>query len=253
MKDMCTLIIPSTDSAKDMWSYYSAFQKMYWNDCPFEIVLINETFPLPDKNTSFCFNKQILVNENKWSDMVKEGVKKVKTKYIILNFEDQWPKRKINNDRIIKALEMMEINELGCMQIFKKYKNVSGEYIEILFGEAYRMSCSTSIWNREFLIECLDAGESPWHFETCGSYRENTNIMRVFAMSYPAFPFINALRKGVIRREAVRFAKKNNIILSTNRKRQNIYEEIVERAKNIVYDFAPNLIIETKKKVKKGY
>lgn len=251
MKNKCTLVISSTDGAKDMWKYYSIFQEMYWQDCPFEIVLINETVSIDDSN--LCFNRQLLIDESKWSDMLKEGLQKINTKYIILNFEDQWPRRKVINKRITEALHKMEIDTIGCMQIFKKYKNVNSEYIKISFGDAYRMSCSTSIWNREFLIECLESGESPWHFETHGSYRKNTNKMPVLAMVSPAFPFVNALRKGIIRKEAVRFAKHNNVQLTTNRKCQSVYDDVIERIKNIIYDFAPNIIIDTKKKLKKGY
>lgn len=249
MKNQCTLVISSTDEAQDMWKYYSIFQKKYWNDCPFEIVLINET--LLNNDSELCFDRQVLAAGSKWSDMLMKGLDEINTKYVILNFEDQWPKHEIDNYRIMRVLNRMRMDGIGCMQMFRQYKNRREEYIEIPFGKAYRMSCSASVWDREFLLECLEVGESPWRFETYGSYRDNTNNMPVFAMTLPVFPFVNAMRKGVIRREAVKFAKMNNVMMNTDRKRQSIYEDFIERAKSSVYDFAPNLIIKTKKKLKR--
>ena len=227
----CTLLISSTDKSEELWKYYTFFHNYYWSNCPINVVLVNETV---QKKEDYIFEKQLLINEDSWSSMIIKALKLIDTKYIIFNFDDQWPIKSINNSELIVALNVMEQNKIGCLQI---YSNKSNKTYKISFGEKYRMSCSTSIWNRDFLLTCLRENENPWEFEKNGSNRISSNSMDVYVYEKNIFPYLNVLKKGKVRREAFIVSKSHGIKLKIkNRKKQHLIPSIIEKIRLIIFD-----------------
>jgi hypothetical protein len=151
--------------------------------------------------------------------MLIASLKTIRSKYVIFNFEDQIPIKKVINSDIIETLNFMEENSVGFVQIWQNNFFLFPsklKFINIPYGTKYRMSCSTGVWNRDFFLSCLNSDESPWKFEKDGSFREKTTSMPVYKTNLSLFRYLNVQRKGKIRFKA------KNIFLDyqrlTNRK-----------------------------------
>lgn len=213
--EYCSLVISSTDTSSHLWGLYSIFHKKYWSNCPFKIYLLNEKEKLYENSS--VFNIQILNDEKHWSNMLLASLKTINSKYVILNFEDQIPIMNVINSKIIDTLKFMDQNSVGLVQIWQNnfhFLRNKLKFIKIPFGTPYRMSCSTGIWNKDFLINCLKPNESPWKFEKEGSFREFSNKLQVYKTNHSLFRYLNVQRKGKIRYKArkifIHFFKNNN-------------------------------------------
>ena len=260
MNQRMTVVIKSCDGYADLWAPESSFLRRYWPDCPYEIVLVTETKPLP---ADTVYSRVICTNDNGWSSSVLYALDQIDTPYVMLLLEDLWPDALIDTSAIERCLDIMEDNAVGFMQTeahrFRAEPHpADGNYSVVPVGAPYRINASPGIWNIAFLRTILRTGETAWDFERLGSYRKESETMTVLCTNKPLFSYIQsctgpgAVIGGKLTPDAVAFARNNGVSLDLNcRPVQTRYDRIKKLFKNKIYDLCPKLILAVQNLLKK--
>lgn len=163
MNKKCAVVVLTCDSYSDLWDPFFILKNRYWADCPYETYLITET-----KKCDYC--KTINVNESIWTKRVREGLKKIKSDYVIILLEDFFIRDKVNNERIEYC--MNNFDENTAMFNFEKSHDVNDIKSEVegfnikTRDSKYKCSSQAAIWDKEKLIELLSKDCDPWTWET---------------------------------------------------------------------------------------
>lgn len=100
------------------------------------------------------------------------------SKYFFLTLDDYLPNSKLNQDILSASLAFMQTNEkvgrlaLGRLDVerwdrLKAYNNFS--LVRLKQDAVYRLSCQTSVWNREYFLKYFNHEWTPWELELKGS------------------------------------------------------------------------------------
>lgn len=175
----CEVIISSCDKYNDLWMPFFSLFEMYWADCPFPVKLITEEIRFENsKVESLC-----LGNGLDWSSLLLLALKRCSASYVLLCLEDFFLRERVNTQRIITLLLVMESNHLNMLRLIPRPGPKAGtegnaEYGILRPAERYRVSTQATLWRKDILQQLLIPGESAWEFEVNGSRR---------ADDYPGF------------------------------------------------------------------
>lgn len=170
-----------------------------------------------------------------WSSDMRKILYQIKETYVILLLEDYWIKSKPDTETLLKSIKMMQKMDAGFLRLacfpsdhFQDYAYdviPEEEWCVITRPSAkYRVNLQAGIWNRKYLLELLKDGESAWDFELQGTIRSRTMKAPVLGLReikglrevHGPIPYLcTAVTKGVWMYDAVKMAKKENIVLDT--------------------------------------
>ena len=173
----------------------------YWGiDQKFKILGNNK--PLKQLPDNFEFIK-IKDNNNieNWSISIYEFLKNNENHdHIILTLDDYFPIRNINEKLYNNLLNLCVGNEkIGRVNLGQVNPNRSNQANMISSEEdydlfflkqdaPYRLTCQTSIWNREYLLSFLKNRYTPWQLELDGSSLSNNDGFEI-AETFKSFSF----------------------------------------------------------------
>lgn len=248
MSGRMTVVIKTCDLYSDLWVPMSDFLRLFWPDCPYEIVLVTETQELPPNTV---FNRVIHTNDTRWSVSMLHMLDSLETPYFMLLLEDLWPSRTVITADIERCLDLMESENIGCVQLqphnFRSDPLAAdGNYSSIPYNVPYRVSASPGIWNASFLRSILLPEESPWEFERVGSYRQTSAAMPVLCANQPLFTPVatGAVIAGEWDPVAIDFADKSGVHLSLDRRPiQSKWHKAKRTFKSFVYNLSPRLVL----------
>ena len=200
MKDLAVVIVTCD---KYSWIWDTWYHYFDWNlDVP--IYFINET---EDCNLPV---KQIKVGPhsvNRWTKMVREGVKQIPEKHLFLMTEDILFNRNIDDlfvllyDVFLKYnAEALHIRHKPTISdIFNIRDIVQGKYVKQLTQRSkYLVSFAPNIWDKEYLMMCLKRNQNPWKCETSRRMRNRGQL--VLDYEEPGW-YTNAVVKGKLTEE----------------------------------------------------
>lgn len=223
--DFAILII-SCDRYADMWSPFFNFLNLYWPDCPYKIYL-STNFKSPQIENVNVLNSDL---NGDWSAELLINLKKIPEKNIIMFLEDYFLREKVNNNNLKYYLDYFlnrkpAYMRLGCFG--SKYNEIwpyklaeDSKLIGVIEKNAKYLICTqVTVWEKVFLENLLIEGESPWQFEIEGSKRasnSNREFLCVkenkwkFNVHGPIVYLCGAVTQGVLMRDAIRMAKREN-------------------------------------------
>lgn len=225
----CAIIIPSCDAYSDVWEPFFIMFFRYWPDCPFPIYLVTDSTKYPDSRV----NTFTLGKDYGWGRNMRIVLEKLNFPYFIYMLEDIPFRKKVDSDRILKLLSIIEKENAAYLRLYpspgpdKRYKNYK-EVGEINKNANYRTSLLPAIWETKTFLDLLIEGENAWQMELEGTKRSR-EIKKPF-LSVKRSPILNrnnnpaidclctAVKKGKWLYNAVKFLEKNGVKIDKNKR-----------------------------------
>lgn len=212
MNKNCSVVVLTCDSYSDLWEPFFILKNRYWNDCPYETYLITET-----KECEYC--KTININEKIWTKRVREGLKKIKSDYVIILLEDFFIRDKVDNERIEYCMNHFDKNT-AMFNFEKSYdENDIDSGVEGFKKKSetapYKCSCQAAIWDRKKLIKLLAVDGSAWDWEVNPPIEHYDFYINsgdyVFNYGYKDYKWFGVCKGKWIKNDVVPLFKKENI------------------------------------------
>jgi len=165
---------------------------------------------VPDTTTH---NKNVSIKttgKHAWGECMIRGLTDSKYKYIILIHEDYFLTEKQDVLQMKKLLKIAEDNDMNLLKICGEWSGWTGAE-KIHIGEIsdkekiyeyskvgpYITSHQMSIWNREYLLKTIVAGENPWQHEVIGHCRAQKIPGKIFTYVAPQpMPYAECVTAG---------------------------------------------------------
>ncbi len=204
------VIIHTCDDYTFCWAGWYHYFKKYWNfKLPFNIYFVNE-----DMDVDFNGIEQIKTGSGEWSVRLKKALKQIPEKNIVYLQEDVWLQGAIDIEKYFFVFLNLSLDRLqlsptdSTYTLFSKFK--IGDLVLRKFARRsnYLISHQPSIWEKSFLINCLDNSESPWENEIAGTKRLRINF-RSFSIYLSVIDWYTAVsRQGKLTSEGLELEKK---------------------------------------------
>lgn len=215
MLDTAVVII-SCKRFEQVWDPFFILFKRYWPDCPFKIYFITD-FGKPD----YDFINVIEVGRDlKFSSNLIHGLNNIVEKFIVFFQEDYLFLDNFNTPKILELVQIIKDNpEVGCLRLAPcpgptANSNYSPDLGIVQFGDEYRTSAQTAIWDKQVLLSLLKENETGWDFEIRGTFRSNflnKIFLSVLRGQSPVPYYITAVTKGKWEQGALDLLKRENI------------------------------------------
>jgi len=248
-KDVAILVM-SCDAYSDVWEGFSVCINKYWSDCPYPIFLSSESIDAPN---NLVFEKTIHTNTTTWSSRLRESLLQLKQDIIMLVLDDIWLSKAVNNAETSAAVAILNAPLVGAVRLSTPRVSVypysnNADYLEIPFGQPYRISTAPAFWKKEALLSVLENTESAWEFERLGSFRETSKDFKVLCTKKELYTFLcdaGAVSRGKYNRKVISFSKDNNIRIDLS-KRMVIsrLDQIKTNIRSFLYNINPKGIVK---------
>lgn len=177
----CTIIVNSCDDYKDTWELFFKALKDNWPNLEYSIVLNTEKDTYEDTNFVRTHNVDFKGKPDKWGYRLKKTLESLKTKNVIMLYDDFILENKVDYEQIEKCSRYLISNPEIAVFYFIGNDTINiddnrFEKFELLQKRAdYKLNSAPAIWNREKLIQYVDEDDTPWAWEFFGSYRAYNN------------------------------------------------------------------------------
>lgn len=250
------IIVYSCERNADMWEVFSALYRKYWQNCPFEVILVTDCYRgkkqgvYVDETQETVFSK-IIVCDGTWSHMIKTAIDAAGTQYVSLWMDDYLLCDDVQEHVLEHYVEVMRqyhaanIRLVGpgkWSELYVPDKNGIGIWKP---GTAYSMCTQIGIWDVNFLKENIKDGWSAWDFERKGSLEiKDREHPLLVALDY-VFPYEEGVRRGKWMEQGVRLCERNGIKLDFQmRPRMSNWEMCKIYLKGAILDINPTLIVK---------
>jgi hypothetical protein len=158
--------------------------------------------------------------EGSWSGGLHYCLERIETPYVILLLEDFFLNQKVKHNKVMEFLELMKADpSIKCLRLVpvpapsEAINEELGRYVR---GEAYRISTQMAIWEKNYLKQIAEEGESPWEFEQCGSVRSENVDGEIYGVldqkpKDRVMTHLNGIIRGKLTRQSLRFLNQENI------------------------------------------
>lgn len=176
MKIICT----TSDKYLHLIPVFAFLFNKYWPGQQCEVVGYTKPNNLPDNFTFYSMGKQGHVSE--WSNDLRKYFEQQPTWFVWL-MEDTFFKEPVNLHGVDMCyLDSQEYPQCGRYDLtgdvqHREFLNVDGVQVLAHPSSRYRLSTQPSIWNRDYLLQYLTPGMTPWEFETQDPKNDGWNIL----------------------------------------------------------------------------
>lgn len=199
MNDKCTVLVCSCDKYADLLGPFITLFHKYWQDCPFNVVLVTETDPGIDG-----FDRIIACGSGlNWASRLEKALGEVDTPYVLMLCDDYYLSEKVDTTRILALLSQAESMDAANLRMIpnpptkaNNSKPSCGGLLEYKKDTAYCIATQAGFWNREFLRNLAHGKSSIWEFERYGSFEVGNEARPLLVTPTKEFPFIDAVHKG---------------------------------------------------------
>ena len=218
-KSDVALLVMSCDAFQDIWEGFSVCIKKFWPNCPFSVYLSTEKIAAPE---SLCFEKTLFSNAENWSGRLLDSLKQIKDPFIFFVLDDMWLTQSIDDAAMANAVRLLRQDDIGVIRLSqdsvkKKEYTANPDYLEVPFGEPYRLNTGPALWKKEYLISVLDQSESAWEFERVGSFRKSGKSHKVLYTKQALYEVLGqtgAVERGQYEPFTISFANNHQINLN---------------------------------------
>ena len=162
-----SIFISSSDKFEWLWPPFFYYFRKFWPDCPYDIYLGTESENLVEKDIIILKSGKNL----KWGEVTIRNISQIKSKYVLLLLDDYFLQSKVDTNMIQEILLMFEQVEAKYIKLTENHNRmiskseIFNSFTQITDKDHFGISLQAAIWDREFLLDILDANESPWEFE----------------------------------------------------------------------------------------
>lgn len=210
------VLVLSCDKNEDTFKPFHYLMEKNWKDHP-KIIYATETITNP-------YYETIAVNNQIWSERIKETLKQIEDNEILLLVDDIFIRKPVDTKRIDYARDHLKGNiamfnfeksfDLGdeetSLEGFKKRKH----------GSNYEVSIMCGLWDKEKLMKVIEPKSTIWEVE----YKQNNCNYDYYINSgdyiidwgYETWKQVG-ICKGKWCKETIEYFKKNNIEYESNR------------------------------------
>ena len=213
MSKNMTMLILSCDKFSDLWDGHIKLLEENWPDRDME------TFLITDAPTDKCYPGIQVVNAGadvEWSDRLAYALKQVKTDYVFITLDDYFLIKKVDDQRIVELLEMMEKENVDYVRLFLRPKRATREELEGYSG-IYKIdtSCDYSVnlysglWKKNFMESCVRIPLNAWKFEVSLHKRAEEYNANCVVSLRNEFQILDVVRKGKLLHKSATYFKKH--------------------------------------------
>ena len=156
------IVVISCDNNEDLWKPFYLCMEKYWKNHP-EIIYSTETKTNPYYKT-ICRNYPI----DKWTLRVKETIKDLPCKHILLMVDDIFIREKVDNDLIWDLQKLVEGN-IASLNFEKSFDNEDIPYLPNVLirnmGGRFKLSLMCQMWKKKYMLKLFSKAYDPWTFE----------------------------------------------------------------------------------------
>jgi hypothetical protein len=207
-----SILVLSCDKYSDIW--------------PFFFKCFRENFPTGNwpvylgSNTKRCHESGVVTllsgNDPDWSSSYKQILKQIPEEKIFVILEDLFLSSKVESNQFNTLIDFMFKKNANYIRYWANPYHPDLPTDNPFIGESpkgspYRASVC-GFWDKNYLLELLLEGESPWNFEIMGSYRTSYSD-GFYATNSPICDYKNLIEKGSWIPASVDWANRNGIVL----------------------------------------
>jgi hypothetical protein len=222
LKDV-TILTASYDGYEELWDPHYHFFFKYWPSLLHEHSFIPILLLTNEKEYDHPRVQSLKVGpDTTWSQNMLNALESVKTKYVLIILDDYILHKKVDEERFIELLTLLEETNGAFVEVkqgsYAVYidpdrKPAPGVKEVVIRGRGpkseHRNSLQTAIWDVEEFRKLLDPKENPWEFELQGNERSKSNPRPFYAtMGRPVFEFLNAMDKRFYKKDVVEWINK---------------------------------------------
>ena len=223
MKEDMAIFVDSFDGYSDLWDTFFKIFFHYWNDCPYNVYLVNNNKDYSNKSISVINTGQ----EINWFHRTIMALEKIKEPYILFMLEDYFLGKSINNENVNKVLEHIKSKDIFYYQVSGRPQKEKRIY-KIKNTNRYPINLQMAIWNRKKFLEILqkmeaDGASSPWDFERyfVREYSNSTSEEVIKGAEYDSrdiFGYHNGVLQGKWIRSTLRYYKGQGLEIDTKQR-----------------------------------
>jgi hypothetical protein len=155
------IIVTTSDNYHHLLPIFFYLYNKYWG-APFELVGHKKPeCELPDNCTWVSLGEQL--GKEKWSDQLRPYFEQ-QPDWFVWMMEDTFLKDDVRMFGI--SLESHTAGRIDLTNDIQKREHSTSIWVYASPSSRYRLSTQPSIWNKQFLLQYLTPGLSPWDFET---------------------------------------------------------------------------------------
>jgi hypothetical protein len=189
--DDLTIFINTSDNYKDVWLPFFTLFKKYWPECTYPILLNTETEKYSFNGLNII-STQVAKGESAkltWSECFERGLAQIKTPYLLYLQEDYFLERAVRVDMLELLLD--EIRSQKADSILLQRADSSGRDSDLIWeiskSARFRLSLQAGLWKKSILQAQIRRHESPWQFESYGSFRSRRLRDKLFSVNLENF------------------------------------------------------------------
>lgn len=211
MKKKIAIVGIFYDGYYDLWEDFLELISIHWPDCPYDVYIIDG-----EKNVDFEKHYNVKVihagADAEYSAKVQTALKNIDADYFLLLLEDFFFEKRVKTyqfDDIVSLMEKNRIKYLRMPMFDFSGKGDNKKHIDTLDKEStfhfipssseYTVSCQPSIWEKEFLKDCIGVGNyNAWIFEGIYTYSQYAHSDEFLSKCRIDFKNILGLRHGAV-------------------------------------------------------
>ena len=248
--EILSIIIYSCKKNADMWSIFLTLFNKYWEDCPYNLILVTDGLPEKYEQEQFKFD-QVIEEDASWGKMILKAITAANTPYVMLWMDDYLLCDYVNENDIKKYIDKTDqYNAASLMLAYNAFNHAYSFEKDVTVGiyhprTAYSVSTQIGIWNTCFLKKHINPDWSAWDFERKGSLTiEDDEYCFLVSLEY-YFPYIEGVRRGKWMESGIRLCERNGIKLDyLKRPAMSNWEMAKVYIRGAILDHNPELILK---------
>jgi hypothetical protein len=195
--------VSTSDKYLHLIKPFSFLFNKFWSDEQEVVVLGYKTpnFKLPN-NFSFVSMGKSINNPSEWSNGLIDYFSNIEDEWFMYATEDMFLVNPVDFKSLKKLKGYTKDKSTGRIGLtndihIKTCFNITDNVVEMTQDSQYRISCITSIWNKEYMLKTLKRDMTPWEFEVNGTSASCNDGYRILGLNSD-FPvrICLAIRRG---------------------------------------------------------
>lgn len=207
-----SIIIPSNDSYVDILKEFLRYFFIFWEDCPFEIIVVTNTVKINDNRV-----KSITTPINtKWGQRVVHAFNSTKSNYGLIMLEDAFLSSPVNTNYVKDVISFLKINKAKYYLNPKSPKPHLNFYKNRVFNKPkpirkdipYSVTNFTAIWEKSELLSLISNNDvTAWDIENSflkisSTAGKNTYYDGYYEDEYNFLNVVETINRGFWTRES---------------------------------------------------
>lgn len=175
------IIVTTSNAYAHLLPIFAYLFNRYMPDEQVTVLGYDEPIGLPDNFTFVSLGTQGAVSE--WSTDIRKWVEQDDADWYLWLMEDQFLKAPVDTDKLADccALMMPEVGRIDLTGDVQKREHNIDQFDTVTASPTsrYRLSTQPSLWNRQYMLQYLTDGLTPWIFETIDPMNDGWLVVSV--------------------------------------------------------------------------